>query len=281
MAEDPLQEFLRTLRRNVGLVVALTTLACGGFAAYRVYSQPPQFRAGASVRITNIPQEMTAGIGGQDPGAPMAISVDPVLSQIQVLKSRAVAQLAVRTDLLRLRPLSRALPFTLLDSVVVAPDAPSDTLSFAFGETDYTVSDRRTSVTRPYGALPAGRRAVQRPSAPPAKGDVASLARGLASRLRGTAPQDKIGRSLSCGVTPRSTGSPGGCRHANASTPTSSICSSRLTTRTLRSRPRTGSRGPFRRPTPKPRSSSPAAGACSSTHSCRRRTQCWPPRRRR
>ena len=215
---DPLHEFLRTLRRHIALVV-VTTLACGGFAAYRVYSQPPQFRAGASVRLTNMPQEMTAGISGQDPTAPTAIAVDPVLSQIQVLKSRAVAELAVRNDLLRLRPLSRALPFTLLDSVVVAPDAPPDTLSFAFGPTDYTVSSRRGSATRPYGkrfqlgGVQLSVRARPRVN----QGDVASLARGLAARHagQGAGARDRADRDPAADgrgelARPRAAGAPTG-----------------------------------------------------------------------
>jgi tyrosine-protein kinase Etk/Wzc len=139
---------------------------------------------------------MTAGIGGQEPGTPMAIAVDAVLSQIQVLKSRAVAERAVRNDLLRLRPLSLALPLSLLDSVAIAPDAPPDTLSFVFGGTSFTVSNGRVSVTRPYGALARvdGVQFIVRQRPRTERRTLTSLTRGLAARLRGDKPEAEIGR---------------------------------------------------------------------------------------
>lgn len=128
----PLREYLGALRRHLWLVVA-AVLVSVGFAAYRIQQEPPRYTAASAVRLVNARQEMAGQIGtGQTDQLP-GWYTDPILSQIQVLRSRAVAQEVVDSVGGRLRPEDPEFPFGLLRDVRVAPAARAgDTLHLTF-----------------------------------------------------------------------------------------------------------------------------------------------------
>ena len=128
-----MREYLGALRRHLWLVVAAVVVSVG-FAAYRIRQEAPRYTAASAVRLVNARQEMAGEIGtGQTDQLP-GWYTDPILSQIQVLRSRAVAQEVVDSVGLRLRPDNPEFPFGLLRDVWVTPAArPGDTLHLAFG----------------------------------------------------------------------------------------------------------------------------------------------------
>lgn len=128
----PLREYLGALRRHLWLVIA-AVLVSVGIAAYRIQQEPPRYTAASAVRLVNARQEMAGQIGtGQQDQLP-GWYTDPILSQIQVLRSRAVAQEVVDSVGGRLRPEDPEFPLGLLRDVHVAPAArPGDTLQLTF-----------------------------------------------------------------------------------------------------------------------------------------------------
>src|SRR5690349_19308982 len=84
-----LREVLRLLRRNV-LLVALSALVFAVVAAYLAYSEPPTYESTATVRMADLRQDLTGGIDAQVPERIAGPRRDPLLSQIQVLRSRTL-----------------------------------------------------------------------------------------------------------------------------------------------------------------------------------------------
>lgn len=128
----PLREYLGALRRHLWLVIA-AVLVSVGIATYRIRQEPPRYTAVSAVRLVNARQEMAGQIGsGQQDQLP-GWYTDPILSQIQVLRSRAVAQEVVDSVGGRLRPDEPEFPLGLLRDVRVASTARfGDTLHLAF-----------------------------------------------------------------------------------------------------------------------------------------------------
>ncbi|HEX6036609.1 polysaccharide biosynthesis tyrosine autokinase [Longimicrobium sp.] len=128
----PLREYLGALRRHLWLILTAVVVSVG-FAAYRIRQEPPRYTAASAVRLVNARQEMAGQIGtGQQDQLP-GWYTDPILSQIQVLRSRAVAQEVVDSVGGRLKPEDPEFPFGLLRDVVVTSAArPGDTLSLTF-----------------------------------------------------------------------------------------------------------------------------------------------------
>ncbi|HEV3050419.1 MAG TPA: GNVR domain-containing protein, partial [Longimicrobium sp.] len=127
----PLREYMGALRRHLWLVAA-AVLVSVGLAAYRISREAPRYTATSSVRLGNARQELAGEIGtGQTDQIP-GWYTDPILSQVQVLRSRAVAQQVVDSLGLRLQPLP-GFPYHDLVSVRVSPRARTgDTLYVTF-----------------------------------------------------------------------------------------------------------------------------------------------------
>ncbi|HLM69549.1 MAG TPA: Wzz/FepE/Etk N-terminal domain-containing protein, partial [Longimicrobium sp.] len=128
----PLREYLGALRRHLWLVVAAVVVSVG-IAAYRIRQEPPRYTAVSAVKLVNARQEMAGQIGtGQTDQVP-GWYTDPILSQIQVLRSRAVAREVVDSVGGRLSPEDPEFPLGLVRDVRVASTArPGDTLHLAF-----------------------------------------------------------------------------------------------------------------------------------------------------
>jgi len=127
----PLREYLGALRRHLWLIVA-AVLVSVGFAAYRISKEPPRYSANSSVRLGNARQELAGEIGtGQTDQIP-GWYTDPILSQVQVLRSRAVGQQVVDSLGLRLQP-APGFPYRDLAAARVSPRARTgDTLHLTF-----------------------------------------------------------------------------------------------------------------------------------------------------
>jgi tyrosine-protein kinase Etk/Wzc len=142
---------LALLRRHV-LVVLLVTLATLGAAAYKVYNASPNYRATATVRLVNERQRLSGSLGGEAVEPVGGWDTDSRLSQIQVLQSQAVARAVAEKEGLRLEVITRGLAEGLLRGVSVPAEAPRDTITLTFDDSQVTAHGSRGAVRAAYGS---------------------------------------------------------------------------------------------------------------------------------
>ncbi|MBW3656182.1 MAG: hypothetical protein KY444_08740, partial [Gemmatimonadetes bacterium] len=147
----PLGEYLAALRRYAWLVVAAVVLSMG-FAWYKLQRQVPHYAAASTVRLVNAREEMAGDIAPGQVQDAQGWYTDPILSQIQLLRSRAVAAEVVDSLGLRLRPTRPGFPRSAIETIRVSPGAPSgDTVSFAFRAGGVEARMRGRTAAAPYG----------------------------------------------------------------------------------------------------------------------------------
>lgn len=128
----PLGEYLAALRRYAWLIALAVALSLG-FATYRIKRELPRYAASSSVQLVN-PRQQLAPATAQGQNQDVAgWYTDPVLSQIQVLRSRAVAAEVVDSLGMRLQPRDRLFPYASIQRIQVAKSARTgDTLRATF-----------------------------------------------------------------------------------------------------------------------------------------------------
>ena len=142
---------LAALVRRHWVLVFGTTVAAVGILLYRVRNEPHIYRATATVRLEDKAKELSSGIS-RSPVAPTYRPFnDPVLTQLQVLQSQAVAESVAEKEGLRLRALPRWLPPNWASSVRVSPTASTDTLHVTFADSTLTVRSASKQVQAAYG----------------------------------------------------------------------------------------------------------------------------------
>ena len=140
------RQVLSVVRRRYLLILALTLLgALGGM--YLASQAPVNYQASAMLRLAGERQTLT----GDEELLPVSgRTTDPMMSIIQLLRSRAVAGVVV--DTLGLQLSSRTPEFRVEDltAVKVDPRAAGDSVVVTFGDSVTAVRGAR-SVTVPYG----------------------------------------------------------------------------------------------------------------------------------
>ncbi|MDB4947871.1 MAG: capsular exopolysaccharide family [Gemmatimonadetes bacterium] len=129
----PLRDYVSAIRRYLWLVLASGALTVG-VAAWRLHGEVPMYTTSTSVRLSDAKQAMAGSMASPSGDGLQGYYTDPVLSQIQLLKSRAVAGAVVDSLGLRLQPVGHAFPYRVLRDVRVPDDLPggADTLRLAF-----------------------------------------------------------------------------------------------------------------------------------------------------
>ena len=147
-----LKEILGIVRRRRWLVLSFASLGAG-IAAYFAYSAKPVFLASASVRIADARNALSGGIADAPrDNIGSSYSVDPVLSQIQVLKSREVAAEAVRRQPLGLIVYPEGFPASDVDQVKVdSLQLRSTAITVDFDADSYTLHESGHDLTARYG----------------------------------------------------------------------------------------------------------------------------------
>jgi capsular exopolysaccharide synthesis family protein len=146
-----LRDVLNVLRRNIGLVLGITVLTLA-LAAVVVLRQVPEYRATSVIRLQDERGAMTRGLQGAAVQQAMGKMDDPLLSQLQVLRSRRVAGEVVDRLGMRVQAGSGAFDRALLAGVVTPDPTSSDTLRLAFGAAEYELQRRgRRLAAAPYG----------------------------------------------------------------------------------------------------------------------------------
>src|SRR5689334_4964902 len=84
-----LRELLGIFRRRIWLVVGMPLLT-GALAAYWIHLEPPLFSATAVLQLDDERAQITNGITSPDQAAPRGEAVNPLMSQLELLRSRRV-----------------------------------------------------------------------------------------------------------------------------------------------------------------------------------------------
>ncbi len=146
-----LKEILGVMRRRRGLML-LAAVSGAAIAGYFAYVAKPVYLASASVRIADARRAMSGGIAD----APRDVlgsgmGVDPVLSQVQVLKSREVAATAVRRQALGLTVYPDGFPAADMRDVRADSSVNETAFAVEFGEAGYTLRNAQQTVHAKYG----------------------------------------------------------------------------------------------------------------------------------
>lgn len=146
-----LREILSVLRRNLLLVLGIAGVIVAA-TAFLVLRQVPEYRATAVLRLQDARGAMTGGIAGAAlEGMPVGRTVDPIVSAVQVLRSRSVASEVIDSTGLRLRSTATGFSAGELTAVRVAEPGISDTLQLRFDESAVVVRNGEGETRAAYG----------------------------------------------------------------------------------------------------------------------------------
>ena len=143
-----LADILGSLRRHLVLVLVITAVV-GAFAGASVFLEMPTYRATAVLRLTDS-RVMPGGLGDNQE-APRQ-GTNPLLSQAQLLTSRAMVGAVVDSQGLRLSPVEREFSPSLLSQIRVDSAIVADTFHLTFSNDEVTVRNGTRSTRVPYGA---------------------------------------------------------------------------------------------------------------------------------
>lgn len=170
-----LKESVATLRRHLWLI-AIITLAAVAFTAYRLSKQALQYEATAVIRLVDTRRELAGNL--DDNAAQTSMGgywTDPITSQMQVLRSRAVAGAVVDSQALGLRVQNRGFPASVLRDVSLASDRSGDTVRLHFEPDHVAVGVGASSWNSPYDSLIRAGGIAFRVQAQPARAENGSL----------------------------------------------------------------------------------------------------------
>src|SRR5437763_641741 len=146
-----LREWFAVVRRHLRLASCVAA-AVFAVALYLVYTSPEVYRATSVVRLVDARRALVGGLvdGGAD-GDVALPSANPVLSQVEVLRSRATAG-AVVDDMPILRVRTPRFPIALIEDVRLSPTVERDSLQLRFGRQTVTVQGQTQQREIAYGA---------------------------------------------------------------------------------------------------------------------------------
>lgn len=149
MGANPLRQYL-TIVQRYWWVIVLTTALAAGFQGYRSRHDRPMFQAASAVRLT----DQAASVGGNlmpDYAGAFGGYTDPILTQVQVIKSRIIAERVVDSLGLQLQSATPGFYMGFFEDVHVAPTAPPSSLDFHFSPSHFLVYSFKDSIIADYG----------------------------------------------------------------------------------------------------------------------------------
>lgn len=145
-----IKESLATLRRHLWLIVGITAAAIA-FTAYRVSKQALEYQATAVIRLVDARRELAGNLDDNTGQGMMGgYWTDPITSQLQVLRSRAVAAAVVDSQALGLRVQSKGFSASVLRNVSLASETTADTVRLQFMPNGVSVTAAGASMLAPY-----------------------------------------------------------------------------------------------------------------------------------
>lgn len=147
--EPDLRDILLVLRRH-WILISAVALAVTAATAYAVFTAVPQYRANAVLRLQDERQMLTGGLDTRGIESVMGRQTDPLLSQMQVLRSRAVIGEVVEQQGMQVSVLEGAFPREYVSAVGTNP-AAKDTLQVRYLASGYEVHSSSASARASYG----------------------------------------------------------------------------------------------------------------------------------
>ena len=147
---DSVLQLFGLLRRHWLLVLCLTAVSVG-VLLYRIRNEPHLYRATATIRLVDKARQLSNGMSGSPMAQEYRPYNDPVLTQIQILQSQAVAESVAVSEGLRLRAVPRLLPPDWATSVHVSPTAQPDTIYVAFSDSSVVARSGSSEASAQYG----------------------------------------------------------------------------------------------------------------------------------
>ena len=147
--QNPLRQYVSMLQRYWWIIV-LAAVVGVAYQGYVTRNDLPMFRASSAVRLTDQGAAMSGNLV-QDYGTGFGGYTDPILTQVQVIKSRIVAQLVVDSLGLQLQSETPGFYMGFYTDVHVARTAVPSTLSFHFSPSHFTVDGVHDSIVGEYG----------------------------------------------------------------------------------------------------------------------------------
>ncbi|MBA2671125.1 MAG: polysaccharide biosynthesis tyrosine autokinase, partial [Gemmatimonadetes bacterium] len=147
--EISIAELANALRRHLWLVVGVTLVTTGA-VAYVVLNERPRYQAVAVFKVEDARQHITGGLAG----AAMDMSswrTDPLMTHIQVLRSRSVIEAVVDREGLRLQPVEEETPTDLFRDVVFVREEGTERLDLRFDGAAVTARAGGEPVRAAYG----------------------------------------------------------------------------------------------------------------------------------
>lgn len=144
-------QLLALIRRHWFIVIAVMGVSVG-VLLYRVRSEQRIYRATATIRLEDKARELSNGMSRSPVSQPYRPFNDPVLTQLQVLQSQAVAESVAVREGLQLRNVADGLPPNWISAVQVSPNTPSDTLHVRFSDDGVAVQFAKGQVQAAYNA---------------------------------------------------------------------------------------------------------------------------------
>ena len=147
---NPIRQYLSMLQRYWWIIVLTTALATG-YRWYQTRNDLPLFQASSAVRLT----DQGASVSGNlvpDYGSGYGGYTDPILTQVQVIQSRIIAEQVVDSLGLQLRSVTPGFYMGFFQDVHVAPTALPASLVFHFSPSHFTVYTFKDSIIREYGS---------------------------------------------------------------------------------------------------------------------------------
>ena len=165
-AEDAqLQDLLGSLRRH-WLLISVISLVAGAAMTWWVTRQIPMYAATAVIRIADARSAMTGGLADNVDEAVLGEKADPLISHLQILKSRELIGRVVDREQLRFQA-SKGFNVALLQGSTAASPESEGTIALSFARDGFTATQAGARVRARYGApakLPAAEiRIAQRP----------------------------------------------------------------------------------------------------------------------
>lgn len=146
-----LREILGVVRRNGGLVLGIAA-AVVAVAVFFLLRQVPEYRAEALLRLRDERGSMTGGMAGTAMQEVMGKTADPVLSQLQVMRSRGVATEVIERTGLRLHSVTQGFSAGILEDIEVVDPRAADTLSLSFDDMGAVARSGGGESRVPYGS---------------------------------------------------------------------------------------------------------------------------------
>jgi polysaccharide biosynthesis transport protein len=141
------RQALTVVRRRALLILFMTAIGAG-IGLFLAWNTPAEYTASAMLRMAGERQTLT---GDEDQDKQLARTADPLLSLIQLIRSRTVAAAVV--DTLGLQLYSKSEDFSVgdLDHIKVDPRAAGDSVMLTFAEHDVNARRGDRAVTARYG----------------------------------------------------------------------------------------------------------------------------------